>query len=67
MSIMRCDGCDGFINTDEGTGLFEDAKPYRFWCDECVLNAFESQDANHTIVAVVKKQDPEAYAELMGE
>ena len=61
---MRCDGCDAFIDTDEGTGLFEDAKPYRFWCDDCVMDAFSRLDKDCPIVAAVKVQDPEAYSEL---
>jgi hypothetical protein len=61
---MRCDGCDGFIDTDEGTGLFENAKPYRFWCDDCVMTAFDHMAANCPIVAAVKVQNPDAYAEL---
>jgi hypothetical protein len=66
MSIMRCDGCDDMVDTDYNVeGLFEDAKPYRFWCESCVMDAFSRLDKDCPIVAAVKVQDPEAYSELM--
>ncbi len=37
MSMMRCDGCDRITDTDyDVEGIFEDAKPYRYFCSACV-------------------------------
>lgn len=60
MSVMRCDGCDGMIDTDfVCEGVWEDASPFRYWCPRC------SEDANNTeMLAALKIQDPDVYQEL---
>lgn len=65
MSMMRCDGCDNFIDTDECVeGLFEDASPYRYWCEGCVMRAFEDPVAGGAIVEAMKIQDPATFKDL---
>ena len=65
MSIMRCDRCDAFVDTDDaGYGLFEDANPYRFWCESCVTSAFDDADPTDAIVATMKAQDPATFKDL---
>ncbi len=61
MSVMRCDGCDNFIDTDFSVeGVWENVSPFRFWCASC------SEDStNLAMVAALKEQDPQMYADLM--
>lgn len=61
MSCIRCDGCDRIVDTDHDVeGVWEDSKPFRFWCSSCL------GDLNNTaMLAALKAQDPEMYAELM--
>lgn len=60
MSIMRCDGCDGIIDTDDDVeGIFEDARPFRFWCSGCV-----ERGNDEALLAALKTQEPERYKEL---
>lgn len=59
MSVMRCDGCDDYVDTDYNVeGIFEDAKPYRYYCGNCI-------DRQHaTAMDVIRIQDPDLYKEL---
>ena len=60
MSVMRCDRCDHFTDTDEDVeGLFEDAAPFRYWCSNCI----EFGDST-AMFAALKKQEPDRYAEI---
>lgn len=63
MSMMRCDGCDAIVNTDDDVeGLFEDTNPWRFWCCRCVENG-----NNEALLVALKTQEPERYKELFDE
>jgi len=68
MSMMRCNGCDNYIDTDEDVeGVWEDGAPHRYWCGTCVEGAVEAKADNCPILAAYKKQDPQAYADAMDE
>lgn len=61
MSMMRCDGCDGIIDTDSDVeGIWEDENPFRFWCSNCVERA-----SNPNMLRALAMQEPERYAEIM--
>jgi hypothetical protein len=37
MSMIRCDGCDGLIDTDYNVdGVYETGKPFRYFCEACI-------------------------------
>ena len=61
VSMIRCSGCDRILDAkDEGLeGVYEDAKPYRYWCPDCLTEP----DA----LKALKIQDPDRYIELVGE
>ncbi len=61
MSVMRCDGCDNFIDTDFSVeGVWEDEAPFRFWCSRCL----ETCD-DPAMWRALEKQDDITFNELM--
>ena len=42
MSVMLCTDCGAYVDTDDGTGLF-DPRPGKtgFWCESCVEAAID--------------------------
>ncbi len=65
MSMMFCAGCDRLADTDEGTGIFEDVNPWRYWCEGCVCSA--SKNSSEALLAALKVQKPEIYKEICDE
>ena len=61
MSMIRCNGCDRVLDAkEEGLeGVYEDAKPWRYWCPDCVTEP----DALNAL----KVQDLQRYLELTGD
>ena len=59
--MMFCYGCDRLTDTDDCTGIFEDADPWRFFCESCIENK------NDAALDVIQKQDPDLYKELTSE
>lgn len=64
MSMMTCTKCGAYVDTDDGTGVFED-KGTRFWCEDCLQKAVEEMEPGCPILAAYSKQSPEEYAELL--
>lgn len=60
MSVMVCNGCGSFIDTDDCEGVWEH-KGTRFWCERCTEAAMADPAANTTIMENLKHQDPDAY------
>lgn len=60
--MVRCE-CDRMVDTDyDVEGLFEDTKPWRFWCASCIENAVKSD--NKALLVALKAQEPDRYKEL---
>lgn len=60
MSMMLCSRCDCLVDTDTNVeGVFEDTKPFRYWCPYCVDKAIESEDHEDPIIQQLKREGVE--------
>lgn len=66
MSVMVCNGCDGYIDTDfVCEGIWENKAPYRYWCPSCLERKIETKDPDDACLAAFREQEPDDYAAMM--
>lgn len=68
MSIMRCTDCEAYVDTDDGTGLF-DPRPGEtgFWCESCVEEAMDNPVTFNPVMLALKIEDRGLFNMTMSE
>jgi len=58
MSVVHCDGCDNYIDTDfDVEGVFENTSPFAYWCSSCI----ETGEGDAMLAALLAER-PDQYA-----
>jgi hypothetical protein len=64
MGMMRCTTCEAIVDSDDGTGVWEDVGT-GFWCETCVEAACENPAKHERIMDALKVQDLETWEEAI--
>ena len=65
---MLCTDCGAYVDTDDGTGLF-DPRPGKtgFWCESCVEAAIDEPVTFNPIMDALKVEDRSLFNITMSE
>jgi hypothetical protein len=68
MGTAVCKTCDAYVDSKDGTGLF-DPRPGKtgFWCEPCVEAAIDEPVEFKEVILALKIEDPSLYHDAMFE